>query len=41
MLLALIHGASAELRAGRMPAEQVESAVVQTVLGAVTGRRIS
>jgi AcrR family transcriptional regulator len=35
MLMALIHAASAELRAGRLPAEQVERGVVETVLGAV------
>jgi AcrR family transcriptional regulator len=35
MLVALIHAASAELRAGRLPAEQVESALVATVLGAL------
>jgi AcrR family transcriptional regulator len=35
MLLALIHAASAELRAGRVPAEQIEAALVATVLGAV------
>ena len=35
MLMALIHAASAELRAGRLPAAQVERGVVDTVLGAV------
>jgi len=35
MLMALIHAASAELRAGRLPADQVERGVVETVLGAV------
>jgi AcrR family transcriptional regulator len=35
MLVALIHSASAELRAGRLPAEQVESALVATVHGAL------
>jgi AcrR family transcriptional regulator len=35
MLVALIHAASAELRSGRLPAEQVESALVATVLGAL------
>jgi TetR/AcrR family transcriptional repressor of mexCD-oprJ operon len=35
MLLALVHAASAELRAGRVPANDVEPAVVRTVLGAV------
>jgi AcrR family transcriptional regulator len=37
MLLALIHAASAELRAGRVPASTVESALVGTVLGALVG----
>src|SRR5215207_10034524 len=35
MLVALIHAASAELRSGRLPPEQVESALVATVLGAL------
>jgi AcrR family transcriptional regulator len=35
MLLALIHAASAELRSGRLPPEQVEAALVATVLGAL------
>ena len=35
MLLALVHAASAQLRAGRMPADAIEAAVVATVLGAV------
>jgi AcrR family transcriptional regulator len=35
MLLALIHAASAELRAGRVPSDQAEAALVATVLGAV------
>jgi AcrR family transcriptional regulator len=35
MLVALVHAASAELRAGRVPAEEVESALVATVLGAL------
>jgi hypothetical protein len=35
MLVALIHAASAELRSGRLPAKQVESALVATVLGAL------
>ena len=34
MLLALVHAGSAELRAGRVPAE-AEAALVATVLGAV------
>jgi AcrR family transcriptional regulator len=35
MLVALIHAASAELRAERLPATKVESALVATVLGAL------
>jgi AcrR family transcriptional regulator len=35
MLLALIHAASAEVDAGRVPAAQIESALLATVLGAV------
>ena len=35
MILALIHAASAELRAGRLPADEIEAALVTTVLGAV------
>jgi AcrR family transcriptional regulator len=35
MLLALIHAASGELQAKRVPAEEVESALVATVLGAL------
>ncbi len=38
MLLALIHAASGELSAGRMPQTAVEAALVHTVLGAITGR---
>jgi AcrR family transcriptional regulator len=38
MILALIHAASAELQAGHMPVDRVESAVVETVLGAVIDR---
>jgi AcrR family transcriptional regulator len=34
-ILALVHAASAELRAGRVPAGEVESAVIETVLGAL------
>ena len=37
MLMAVIHAASAEQRAGRVPAEAAEAAVIDTVLGAVTG----
>ena len=36
MLLALIHAASAEVKPGRVPAAQIESALVATVLGAVS-----
>jgi AcrR family transcriptional regulator len=35
MILALVHAASGELRAGRLPADQVEAALLATVLGAV------
>ena len=38
MLIALIHAASAELRAGRIPDEHVETALVNTALGAVSDR---
>jgi hypothetical protein len=41
MLVALIHAASAEQRAGRLPAEQVESALIATVLGALASQAIS
>jgi AcrR family transcriptional regulator len=37
MLLALVHAASAELRAGRVPTDQAEAALMATVLGAVAG----
>jgi TetR/AcrR family transcriptional repressor of mexCD-oprJ operon len=36
MLLALVHAASAELRAGRVAGKRAEAAVVATVLGAIT-----
>ena len=36
MLLALVHAGSAELRAGRVPEDEAETALVATVLGAVT-----
>src|SRR4051794_15152127 len=36
MLLALVHAASAELRAARVAAEPAEAAVVATVLGAIS-----
>jgi hypothetical protein len=35
MVLALVHAASAELRAGTMAPEGIEAALVATVLGAV------
>jgi AcrR family transcriptional regulator len=35
MLLALVHAGSAEVRAGRMPEDEAEAALVATVLGAV------
>jgi hypothetical protein len=34
-MLALVHAASVELGAGRLPSDQVESALVESVLGAV------
>ncbi len=36
MLLSIIHAASAELQAGRIPAAQIESALIASVLGALT-----
>jgi hypothetical protein len=36
-ILALIHAAVGELHVERLPAEQVESALLATVVGAVTG----
>jgi len=39
MLVALIHAASAELRAERLPPREVESALVATVLGALRRSR--
>jgi hypothetical protein len=39
-ILAPVHGASGELRAGRLPADEAEAAVVATVLGALTARPI-
>ena len=38
ILLALIHAASAELRAGRLPPGEVQSALVDAVLGAVSAK---
>jgi AcrR family transcriptional regulator len=37
-LLALIHGASAELRAGRIDSDQVENALIATVVGALSAQ---
>jgi AcrR family transcriptional regulator len=39
MMLALVHAASAELRAGRLPADEIEAAIVATVLGALSRPR--
>ena len=39
MILALIHAASGELDAGRQPPDDVESAPLASVLGAVTAGR--
>jgi hypothetical protein len=36
MLLALVHPASGEVQSKRLPADEVESALVATVLGALT-----
>jgi hypothetical protein len=36
MLLALIHAASSELQANRLPAAEIESALVTTALGALS-----
>jgi AcrR family transcriptional regulator len=38
-ILAVIHAASGELAAGRVPSEHVESALVESVLGAVSAAR--
>ena len=37
MLLAIVHAASGEMRAGRLPADGVEEAMIATALGAVAG----
>ena len=37
MLLAIVHAASGEMRAGRLPADDVEDAMIATVLGAIAG----
>lgn len=39
MLLALVHAASAELTAGRIPGDHAEEAVAETVLAAIATRR--
>jgi hypothetical protein len=38
-MLALIHSASAEVRAGRIGEDQVQAALVDTVVGAVSATR--
>lgn len=38
MLLAIVHAASGEMRAGRLPAGEVENAMLATALGAVAAR---
>jgi len=38
VLLALIHTASGELQANRLPREQIESVLVTTVIGALAAR---
>jgi TetR/AcrR family transcriptional repressor of mexCD-oprJ operon len=38
MLMALVHAASSELRAGRLPDTDAEAALIATVLGAVTAQ---
>ena len=37
MQLAIVHAASGEMRAGRLPADDVEDAMIATALGAVAG----
>jgi AcrR family transcriptional regulator len=39
MIMALIHAGSGELRTGRVPLDSAESALLATVLGAVSARR--
>jgi AcrR family transcriptional regulator len=39
MMLAIIHAASAEVRAGRMPPNDAEAGLVATILGAVASRQ--
>jgi AcrR family transcriptional regulator len=41
MLMALIHAASAELQAARIADTQAEAALVSTVLGAISDRRVT
>jgi len=36
MLLALVHAAGGELSAGRIPAAQVEAALIASLLGAIS-----
>jgi hypothetical protein len=38
MVLALVHAASAEVRAGRIGAADAEAAVIATVVGALSAR---
>src|ERR687898_18033 len=40
MLLALIHAASGELQTNRLPAAEIESALVKTVLGALSSEGV-
>jgi AcrR family transcriptional regulator len=39
MLMALMHAGSAELRAGRVPEDEIETQLVETVIGAVSSVR--
>lgn len=39
MLMALVHAASAELDAGRLPADDVEGAMIETVIAALAHKR--
>jgi AcrR family transcriptional regulator len=41
MFMALVHAASAELRAGRVPEEEAQAALMATILGAVIANRTS
>jgi hypothetical protein len=40
MLLALIHAASGEQQSNRLPATEIEAALVTTVLGALGGTTV-